>query len=65
MDFIRWGLQVGVYGPIHMGSQVPSPTHVSKPQLLILTKPLQCGLYSLRVDLDYFMQRILGTYVES
>ena len=41
-----------------MGSQVPSPTHVHESQLLTLKAPLKYGLYSLKSDLDYSMQKV-------
>ena len=44
---------------------VPSPTHVSKFQLLSLKKPIKCGVHLSKSNLDYFMQYNLGTHVES
>jgi hypothetical protein len=48
-----------------MGSQVPSPNIEAKSQLSSLKKPIQCGLYSLKSDLDYFMRvlRIGSSFV--
>ena len=48
-------------GPVHMESQVPSPTHFSKSQLSSLEKPLKHGTYSLKSDFDYFIGKNLGT----
>ena len=53
-------------GPIHMGSQVPGPAHVTKfqnevkSQLLSLKESIKYGLYSLWWDLDHFMQKYYG-----
>ena len=49
--------------PIHMGSEVPSPTHVSRSQhggkvpSFEPQEPLKYGLFSSKLDLDYFMQK--------
>ena len=40
------------------GSQVPSPTHISKSQLLSLKKPLKSSCLSLKSDLRFYMQKI-------
>jgi hypothetical protein len=50
-------------GPVHMGSQVPSPTHVSKSQYgenvptFELQTSIKHGKVSLKSDIDYFVQK--------
>ena len=50
-------------GPVHIGSQVPlllaSTNMEAKSQLLSLKTPLEYGYLSLKLDLDYFMQKYL------
>ena len=44
----------GAFGPVHIGSQVPSPNMKATFQLLSLKKPLKNGSFSLESDLDLF-----------
>ena len=59
-----WG-QNHVQGPrLWAGShEVPIPNMEAKSQLLSLTKALKYGLYSLKADLDYLMQKHLSGLV--
>ena len=54
-------IESDMQGPIHMGSQVPSPLMLvtpnmeAKSQLLSIKKTIKYEQLSLKSDLDYFM----------